>query len=121
MGAEMRFVLFIAAAVVLVRDPTVKWADNPLQAWFDSLRSKGGLYCCARADGHPLDEGEWDMKQNSYRVFLQGEWTVVPDDAVILGPNKFGKAMFWIWPQEVAAWGGPPVNPVMCFIPGSGV
>jgi hypothetical protein len=117
----MRFVLFTAPAVILVRDPTGKWAGDPLQPWFESLRSKGGLYCCARADGHPLDEGEWDMKQNNYRVFLQGEWTVVPDDAIILGPNKLGKAMVWIWPQEVAAWGGPSVNPVMCFIPGSGV
>jgi hypothetical protein len=117
----MKSVLFVAAAIILVRDPTGKWAGNPFQPWFDSLRNKGGLYCCSRADGHPLDESEWDMKENSYRVFLQGEWTVVPDDALILGPNKFGKAMIWIWPQEVAAWGGPLVNPIMCFIPGSGV
>ena len=24
---------------------------------------------------------------------LQGKWTVVPDDAVILGPNKFGRVI----------------------------
>ena len=30
---------------------------------------------------------------NSYRIFVQGEWTIVPDDAVLLGPNKFGKAI----------------------------
>ena len=117
----MKLTLLLAAAVILIRDPTGKWANDPLQPWFESLRNKAGLYCCAKADGHPLDEGEWDMKNDSYRVFLQGKWIVVPDEAVILGPNKFGKAMVWVWPQEVGAWGGPPVNPVMCFIPGSGV
>ena len=55
----MRFLLF-AAAVVLVRDPSGKWAGDSLQPWLESLRNKAGLYCCAKADGHPLDEGEWD-------------------------------------------------------------
>jgi hypothetical protein len=38
----------LAAAVILVRDPTGKWAGDPLQPWFESLRSKLGLYCCAK-------------------------------------------------------------------------
>ena len=116
----MRFLL-LAAAVILVRDPTGKWAGDPLQPWFESLRNKAGLYCCAKADGHPLDEGEWDMKGNSYRVLVEGKWTVVPDDALILSPNKFGKAIVWLWPQDVLAWGGGGNNPIRCFIPGSGV
>ena len=72
----MRFLLF-AAAVVLVRDPSGKWAGDSLQPWLESLRNKAGLYCCAKADGHPLDDGQWDMKDNNYRVFLKGAWTVV--------------------------------------------
>jgi hypothetical protein len=91
----MRLALLLAAAVILIRDPTGKWAGDPLQPWFESLRNKLGLYCCAEADGHPLDDGEWDITDNKYRVFLQGEWTVVPDDAVLSGPNKFGKAIVW--------------------------
>jgi hypothetical protein len=75
----------------------------------------------ARADGHPLEESEWDIKDNTYRVFLQGEWIVVPDDALILGPNKFGKAIVWLWPQEALAWGDHASNFIRCFIPGSGV
>jgi len=59
------------------------------------LQNKDGFYCCARADGHPLEDGEWDIKDNHYRVFLEGEWIDVPDDAVISGPNKFGKAIVW--------------------------
>jgi len=105
----MRFTLLLAAAVILVRDPTGKWAGDPLQPWFESLRNKLGLYCCAKADGHTLDDGEWD----NYRVFVQGEWVVVPDDAVILGPNKFGKAIVWFRNP----WGVKPDTRIQCFVP----
>jgi hypothetical protein len=67
----MRSILLLAAAVILVRDPTGKWASDPLQPWFESLRNKLGLYCCAKADGNALDDGEWDMKDNNYRVFVR--------------------------------------------------
>ena len=117
----MKLVLFIAAAVILVRDPTGKWAGDPLQPWFESLRNKTGLYCCAQADGHPLDDGEWDMKENNYRVFVQGKWEVVPDDALILSPNKLGKAIVWFQHPGELAWGGDTRTPIWCFIPGSGV
>ena len=83
----MRLALLLAAAVILI-------GDDSLKPWFDSLRNKLGLYCCAEADGHPLDDGEWDIKDNSYRIFVQGEWTIVPDDAVLLGPNKFVRSSF---------------------------
>jgi hypothetical protein len=107
--------LLFVAAVVLVRDPTGKWAGDPLQPWFESLRGKDGRLCCSTADGHPLDDGEWDIKGVSYRVVIQGKWTVVSDDAVISGPNKFGKAIVWL--REAPFIG----NPIRCFIPGSGV
>ena len=116
-GTGMRLALLLAAAVILVRDPTGKWAGDPLQPWFQSLQGKNGLYCCARADGHPLDDGEWDIKNNKYRVFIQSEWIVVPDDAVISGPNKFGKAIVWFRDP----WGVNPSTQIQCFIPGSGV
>jgi hypothetical protein len=117
----MRFLL-LAAAVILIRDPTGKWAGDPLQPWFESLRNSAGMYCCARADGHPLDDGEWDIKDNSYRVFVKGKWIVVPDDALILAPNKFGKAIVWLADQgELAPSDITFSNLIMCFIPGSGV
>ena len=115
----MRLALLLAAAVIFVRDPTGKWVGDPLQPWFRSLQNKIGLVCCAEADGHPLDEGEWDIKDNKYRVSVQGQWIVVPDDALILGPNKLGKAIVWLWSPEVLD--GPPTNFIRCFIPGSGV
>jgi len=39
---------------------------------------------------------------------------------LILGPNKFGKAIVWLWPREVLAW-GEATTLIRCFIPGSGV
>ena len=93
-----------------------------MQPWFESLQNKVGLYCCARADGHPLDDGEWVMKGDSYRVFIEGEWIVVPDDAVISGPNKFGKAIVWLQDHADLASGEIQAIPrIRCFIPGSGV
>jgi hypothetical protein len=44
----MKLALLLAAAVILIRDPTGKWANDPLQPWFESLRNKAGMYCCAR-------------------------------------------------------------------------
>ena len=118
----MKLALLLAAAVILIRDPTGKWANDPLQPWFQSLKSKDGLYCCAKADGHPLEESEWDMKGDSYRVFLEGVWIVVPDHAVISGPNKFGKAIVWFMDQAGVEDVLPPLSTrILCFMPGSGV
>jgi hypothetical protein len=87
-----------------------------------------GLNLCATRlayivvpDGHPLDDGEWDMRGNSYRVFLDGKWVVVPDDTVISGPNKLGKAIVWFQKPAELEWGGETGTPIWCFIPGSGV
>jgi hypothetical protein len=119
---DVRLALLLAAAVILIRDPTGKWADDPLQPWFQSLQNKYGLSCCAEADGHPLNDGEWDIKDDHYRVFLEGEWIVVPDDAVILGPNKFGNAIVWLRKDAHIASGEMyDITRIHCFIPGSGV
>ena len=61
----MRFTLLLAAAVILVRDPTGKWAGNP----FEALKNEDGLFCCAEADGHPLDESEWDTSALVFVAF----------------------------------------------------
>jgi hypothetical protein len=118
----MKFALLFAAAVVLIRDPTGKWTGDPLQPWFQSLQNKDGVYCCARADGHPLDDGEWDIKDNKYRVFLEGERIDVPDEAVISGPNKFGKAIVWLQDYgDLASGEIQTITRIRCFIPGSRV
>ena len=61
-------------------------------------------------------------KDNHYRVFLQGEWIVVPDDALILGPNKFGKAIVWLAAVGELESASPPLGArILCFMPGSEV
>jgi hypothetical protein len=43
----VRVALLLAAAVILVRDPTGKWANDPLRPWFEALKNKDGMVCCA--------------------------------------------------------------------------
>jgi hypothetical protein len=42
----MRFTLLLAAAVILIRDPTGEWAGDPLQSWFESLRKAWTVLLC---------------------------------------------------------------------------
>jgi hypothetical protein len=89
-----------------------RYANSPLKAWFDSLRSKGGGACCSDADGVAISDVDWDTKDGHYRVRLDGEWVVVPTDAVITEPNRAGRTM--VWPYYVQ---GHPV--IRCFLPGT--
>ena len=41
-----------------------------------------------------------------YRVRLNGEWIVVPDNAVVTEPNKFGPAV--VWPYMGTAYAPAP-------------
>ena len=52
-------------------------------------------------------------------VFFESKWAAVPDDAVILGPNKFGKAIVWF--EAAGEYYERPNTTVLCFMPGSGV
>jgi len=81
------------------------------------MGERSGMYCCARADGHPLDDGEWDIKDNHYSVFVQGEWAVMPDDTVNLGSNKFGKTIVWLVNQgEVETRSYHHLVPAYCVL-----
>jgi hypothetical protein len=82
-----------------------------LRAWFESLKSGKGP-CCSDADGSAVSDVDWDSSGGHYRVRLEGEWIVVPDDAVITTPNRVGRTM--VWPMYLD---GRPV--VRCFMPGS--
>ena len=75
--------------VALARDDG-RYANSPLKSWFDRLASGNGL-CCSFADGFRVDDVDWDTQDGHYRVQLNGEWIVVPDDAVVTEPNKFGR------------------------------
>jgi hypothetical protein len=114
-GAAIIFaaaLLFVLAGHAFSRDDG-RYANEPLHAWFDQLASGKGL-CCSFADGVKVEDVDWDTKDGHYRVRLNGEWIVVPDNALITEPNKFGPAV--VWPYLDAEG----TTQIRCFIPGAG-
>ena len=107
-------VVAVSAAVVVgsatARDDG-RYAGSPLKPWFDTLKSAQGL-CCSDADGFAVSDPDWESKDGRYRVRLDGEWIMVPDDAVITEPNRAGRTM--VWPIK-----SPRGTSIRCFLPGS--
>ena len=95
------------------RDLDGRYAQNPLKSWFDGLQSQRGM-CCSFADGATLEDVDWDTEGGHYRVRIEGKWIVVPDDAMLNVPNKFGRAV--VWPYKDADGN----TQIRCFIAGSG-
>lgn len=89
-----------------------RYANSPMKPWFESLRNKDGVQCCDVADGMALSDVDWDTRDGHYRVRLDEQWVMVPDDRVITQPNRVGRAI--VWPQY---FNGKPV--VRCFMPGT--
>ena len=94
------------------RDLDGRYANSPLKPWFENLASKRGL-CCSDADGTALSDVDWESRQGHYRVWLDGAWHDVPDDAVITEPNRAGRTM--VWPTR-----GTLGLSIRCFMPGAG-
>jgi hypothetical protein len=93
-----------------------RYAHSPLKPWFESLHSKTGP-CCADADGTTLNDVDWDTKDDHYRVFLEGRWWTVPDDAVIKEPNRDGRTI--VWPIYIWSEGKLKELKIRCFMPGA--
>jgi hypothetical protein len=90
-----------------------RYANEPLHAWFDQLASGKGL-CCSFADGFSIQDVDWDTREGRYRVRLHGEWIVVPENAVVSEPNKYGPAVVWPYMDINGA------TQIRCFLPGAG-
>jgi hypothetical protein len=90
-----------------------RFANSPLKPWFDQLASGKGL-CCSFADGVRVENVDWDTQNGRYRVRIQGEWIVVPDNAVVTEPNRFGPAVVWPYKDSDG------VTQIRCFLPGAG-
>ncbi len=98
------------------RDLDGRYANSPLQGWFESLRSGRGP-CCSDADGTALSDTDWDTKDGRYRVRIEGQWWVVPEEAVVTEPNRAGRTMVWpVYYRELNT--GLRID-VRCFLPGS--
>src|SRR5580704_1558689 len=119
--------LALAAAIALLCPSALahddgRYANSPLKPWFDQLASRKRL-CCSFADGRRVDDVDWDTAQVAdagaeptlhFRVRIDGAWVIVPPDAVITEPNRYGPAM--AWPYKDAAG----VTQIRCFMAGSG-
>ena len=90
-----------------------RYADEPLHEWFSGLASGKGL-CCSFADGVRVEDVDWDVQDGQYRVRLQGEWVLVPENALVTEPNRFGPAVVWPFKDADGA------TQVRCFLPGAG-
>lgn len=109
--------LFVSAA--FARDGG-QFSGSPLKSWFDQLASGKGL-CCSFADGVAIEDVDWGTEQVTlagesiitYWVMLNGHKIVVPPEAVVTEPNKFGQAV--VWPYQDG-----DVTKIRCFIPGAG-
>jgi hypothetical protein len=84
--------------------------DN-IRSWFKSVKSPKGVPCCDISDGHRTD---YDMREGSYWVPIEGEWRQVPEGAVIRDAgNPVGEAIVWYVHHR-----GSIV--ISCFVPGGG-
>lgn len=93
-----------------------------LDSWFMGLESKGHSPCCDGSEALRLDDVDWESHDDHYRVRLpamqdapsssEQVWVDVPDEAVVEGPNRDGRAM--VWPHYID---GHPVP--RCFMPGA--
>ena len=89
-----------------------------IKAWANSLENPLGEVCCSTADGWKPEEVEYEMKDNKYRVKIDGEWYDVPPYAVIKRPNMFGFPVVWYYKTWLN--GIRPSILIRCFIPGAG-
>jgi hypothetical protein len=105
----------LAGGLAQARDDG-RYANSPLKPWFESLQSKRSP-CCADADGMTLKDVDWDTNDGHYRVFIEGKWWAVPDDAVIKEPNRDGRTI--VWPIYVRVAGVLHDVDIRCFMPGT--
>lgn len=92
-----------------------RFAGSPLKPWFDSLATEAGGQCCAFVDG--VVDVAWDTTpEGHYRVQVWGQWITVPDEAVVKGPNRLGRAIVWPYIDDIP--GGKRIQ-IRCFLPGT--
>jgi hypothetical protein len=64
-----------------------------IRAWFKGVTAPNGVPCCDMADGHRT---EYDFREGAYWVPIEGQWTAVPERAVIRDRgNPVGQAVVW--------------------------
>lgn len=119
-------VIVMIALVFSVRISPAHSPERPdLNGWFADLANGKKQPCCDGSDADVLKDSDWESKDGHYRVFIEGKWWDVPDEAVVIGPNKFGRTM--VWPiiyrnysadDRTGQWSVDRIV-IRCFMPGS--
>jgi hypothetical protein len=103
------------------RNPDGSYSVNPqLHAWFEGLTNRKKNPCCSMADGQSIATDDWGMEGDHYWVRLNGKKIIVPDEALVTEPNKFGPAV--VWPYFGTNYDGSNNRDdirVRCFLPGA--
>jgi hypothetical protein len=100
------------------------YAHPELKSWFMGLHNQRGSPCCDGDDAVHIEDQDWQTfceagtGQCHYQVQLEGKWYTVPDESVILTPNKTGTALVWPVRTLGAANGDYAIR---CFMPGAGI
>jgi hypothetical protein len=64
-----------------------------IRAWFKSVMAPNGVPCCDISDGHRT---EYNFREGSYWVPIEGQWMAVPAHAIIRDRgNPVGEAVVW--------------------------
>lgn len=120
-GKVIGVAILVALALPAHARDDGRFAASPLKSWFDKLASGKGL-CCSISDGRTVDDPDWGTESVAaadgkativYWVVVDWQRLVVPPDALVTEPNRFGRAVVW-----------PIVNSeghmtVRCFLPGA--
>lgn len=113
-GVVTFLALFFVLVVTVAAKDSGQYAqsDPAVREWFKSVKNKSGVSCCDISDGHRTEE---ERRGNSYWVPINGNWTRVPDEAVIYDAgNPVGQAVVWYsaYSNEIH---------IRCFVPGAGI
>ena len=88
--------------------------DGHHDDWFKGLHNGLNVTCCDGSDALRVEDPDWDVSGQSYRVRLEGKWIEVPPNAVVPVPNIVGPA--FVWPGKTVT--GELY--IRCFLPGAG-
>ncbi len=123
---KLTVILLVFCNSLAVAKDNGQWAQAPpdVRQWFQDQKVPSGPHkdqsCCNMADGEQVQE---DIRHGQY--WIKGghfpDWTLVPDEAVIRGPNKHGQPIVWWFSGQYN--NGVQTSPtgIRCYSPGAGI
>lgn len=90
--------------------PQMSQADRN---WYNGLTNRNKHGCCSSSDAVRVEDPDWEIGGDRYRVRIDGQWFDVPSEALVDGPNKAGTALAWPYSENGE-------TKIRCFMPGTG-